>query len=232
MTFFAIIKAFQRLYGKHFTKLTKVFGRDFGHWFYIIQRVLIRVAKKLSRPDSKKVRNCFVKCLHILTIYDWQQPNDWNVASFVLILQQVDPYLSMMLFQILYGVVNHSKFSGFVQRVREYRRFEEESCQEVSDGKYIYCTFRVYDAFVGMVNYWRVYLLPIPVPQSVCSMPFLRDRLPLCGLDNQMAHITPQKRLQMVYISAFFRFAVLRLFSNQGITSKQMEQVLRKCFSG
>lgn len=85
MTFFAIIKAFQHLYGKHFTKLTQVFGREFGHWFYIIQKALIKVAKKLSLPDSKKVRKCFPKCLIMLLRYKWEQ-KDWDVASFVLIL--------------------------------------------------------------------------------------------------------------------------------------------------
>lgn len=235
MTFFAIIKAFQYLYCKHFTKLTQVFGREFGHWFYIIQKVLIKVAKKLSRPDSKKVRKCFAKCLIMLLRYKWEQKN-WDVRSFVLILQQIDPRLSMMLFQILYGVVNHPKFSGFVQRVRKERRCEEESCEEVSDGIYIYRTFRVYDAFVRMVNYWLIHWLPIPVPQPICSIPFLRDRLPLCGVDNQMALITHQKRLQMVCISAHFRFAISKIFSNQGITqpipiSKDMKQVLRKYFS-
>ena len=227
MTFFATIKSFQRLYGKNIRKLTQLFGKEFADWFNIVRRVLLRVAKNISRPYSPKVKKCFTKSVRVLTTFLWEQ-KDWNVSSFVLILQQIDPQLSTNLFQILHGVVNHPEFSDYFESSKEYL-LEGVKIMTNAQGKSanVYCTLRVYDAFVGMVNYWV-----IPVPRPVFSIPFLRDRLPLCVLDYKLAHITPSKKLQTVCISAHFRFIVLKIFSNQGTTpiSKQMEQVFLKCF--
>jgi len=231
MTFFAIIKAFERLYGKNFRELMQLFGVDFGHWFNIVRRVLLRVAKKLSRPDSspgsKNAINCFDKCVSILMTYAWEQ-KDWNVASFVLVLQRVDPRLSAMLFQILHGVVNHLEFSDYFADSRKYICESVQSLQNV-DGKYrnVHRTLRVYDAFVGMVNYWIV-----PVPRPICSIPFLQDRLPLCVLDYKLANITPSKKGQILCISGHFKFIFLKLFSNHGTSpiSQQMKKALLKYF--
>jgi len=229
MSFFTTIKSFQKLYGngKNFRVLTQLFGVDFGHWFNIVRRVLLRVAKKISRPDSNKVRKCFSKCVSILTTYAWEQ-KDWNVSSFVLILQRVDPRLSAILFQILYGVVNHPEFSEYFANSRKYIRESVQSLQNV-DGKYrnVHRTLRVYDAFVGMVGHWFV-----PVPQPLFSMPFLRDRLPLCELNYKFANIAPSKKGQMICISSHLRFLVLKLFSNREMTpiSRQLAQVLQKYF--
>ena len=227
MTFFAIIKAFQCLYGKNIRKLTQLFGKEFADWFSIIRRVLLRVAKKISRPDSKKVRKCFPKCVNILTTYAWEQ-KDWNIASFVLVLQRVDPRLSAILFQILYGVVNHPEFSDYFANSRKYIPESVQSLQNV-DGKYrnVHRTLHVYDAFVGMVGHWFV-----PVPRPFFSVPLLQDRLPLCVLDYKLANITPSKKEQMLCISGHFKLIFLKLFSNHGKTpiSQQMKKVLQNFF--
>ena len=227
MTFFATIKSFQRLYGKNIRKLTQLFGKEFADWFNIVRRVLLRVAKKISRPYSLKVKKCFTKSVRVLTTFLWEQ-KDWNVSSFVLILQQVDPRLSAILFQILYGVVNHPEFSEYFANSRKYIRESVQSLQNV-DGKYrnVHRTLHVYDAFVGMVGHWFV-----PVPQPLFSMPFLRDRLPLCELNYKFANIAPSKKGQIICISSHLRFLVLKLFSNHEVTpvSRQMAQVLQKYF--
>ena len=110
MSSFQDIKEFQRLYGIHITKIQTVFGKSFYHWFYIIRRILLKVAKKLSRPYSRRVQKCFSSCFNRMTVFDSELAVIQiclKPKSFVIPLQQADPRLPILLFQIVSDVVNN-----------------------------------------------------------------------------------------------------------------------------
>jgi hypothetical protein len=153
---FQIIKQFQsELEGRNFVHLRTAFGANFVQWFDTFRRVIF-VAKKLSRPHSAKVRKSYSKCFRLLTEYRWSQ-NDWDSALFQQTLEQFDPELARLFFQIVTGVLNHPRFSGIIQGSRRW--FREEELQGLNPDRNspypqitIFMTLRVIDSLAGMAT--------------------------------------------------------------------------------
>ena len=160
MSIFQDIKKFQRLYGEHFTKIQTVFGSEFCIWFNIVRRVLLKVAKKLSRPYSQRVQKCFTSCFNQMTIFDseYSIKIDLKPESFVIPLQQVDPRLPILLFQIVSDVVNNLDFSRFVNGAR--RHFREGS--RILGDRSFYYSLRVLDAFSKIAQSFPVWVSLVP----------------------------------------------------------------------
>ena len=91
----------------------------------MIRRILLKVAKKLSRPYSQRVRKCLSSCFNQMTVfYDGYSISLFlKPEYFVIPLQQVDPRLPILLFQIVSDVINHPHFSNLCVVVR--KNFQE-----------------------------------------------------------------------------------------------------------
>ncbi len=87
--------------GHNFVNLHNHFGAtNFVKSFDIIRRMLF-VAKKLTyHPYSTRVQKCKSKCFLLLSEFRWEQ-NDWDVALFQQTLEQFNPELSRLFFQIV-----------------------------------------------------------------------------------------------------------------------------------
>jgi len=209
MSSFQNIKEFQRLYGEHFTKIQTIFGRDFYLWFKIIRRILLKVAKKLSRPYSRKVQKCFSSCFNRMTVFD----SEYSIQiclkpeSFVIPLQQADPRLPILLFQIVSDFVNNHHFSSFVDGSKKY--FKEGS--KILGDRSFYYTLRVLDAFSKIAKSFPIWVSLVPVPRPIFSAKFLRSRLKkfkLCVFGHLGKHLSTmplQTRSKLLCISEIFR---------------------------
>ncbi len=233
MSSFQDIKEFQRLYGEHFTKIQTVFGKSFYHWFYIIRRVFLKVAKKLSRPYSRRVRKCFASCFNQMTIFDSEYPTriDLKPESFVIPLQQVDTRLPILLFQIVSDVINNPHFSSFCVGAR--RHFQEGG--KILGDRSFYYSLRVLDAFSKIAQSFPVWVSLIPVPRPIFSGRFLQSRLKqfkLCifgDLGKHLSSMPLQTRGKLLCISGIFRVLFKKFFLN--CPMRQMKWILRENFS-
>ena len=229
MSSFQKIKEFQRLYGKNFTKIQTIFGGDFYLWFKIIRRVLLKVAKKLSRPYSQRVRKCFGWCFNQMTIFDSEYSIniDLNSQSFVIPLQQADPRLPILLFQIVSDVVNNQHFSSVCVGVR--RHFQEGS--NILGDRSFYYTRSVLDAFSNIAQFW---ISLVPVPRPIFSGRFLRTRLKqfkLCvfgDLGKALSSMPLQRRGKLLCISGIFRMLFKKFLLN--LPMRQMKMILAEIF--
>ena len=230
MTSFQDIKVFQRLYGKHFTKIQTVLGRGFYDWFYIIRRVLLKVAKKLSRSYSGRARKCFASCFNQITVFEpeYSIEIDLKPESFVIPLQQVDPRLPILLFQIVNDVVNNPHFSKFCVGAR--RHFKEGG--KILGDRSFYYTLRVLDAFSKIAESFPIWMSLIPVPRPIFSGKFLRSRLNLCVFGDLGRHLSSmplQRRSKLLCISGIFQALLKKVFLN--CPMQRMKLILADNFS-
>ena len=231
MSSFQSIKQFQSLYGKHFTKIQTVLGRGFYDWFYIIRRVLLKVAKKLSRSYSGRARKCFASCFNQITVFE---SSEYSISlclkpeSFVIPLQQVDPRLPILLFQIVNNVVNNPHFSNFCVGAR--RHFKEGG--KILCDRSFYYTLRVLDAFSKIAQSFPVWMSLIPVPRPIFSGRFLQSRLNLCVFGDLGKHLSSmplQRRGKLLCISGIFQALFKKFLLN--LPMQQMKRILRENFS-
>ena len=227
---FRHIKEFQRLYGEHITRIQTVFGRKFYHWFYIIRRILLKVAKKLSRPHSRRVEKCFAWCFNQMTVFDseYSIEIDLKPESFVIPLQQVDTRLPILLFRIVSDLSNNLHFSKFVDSSR--RHFKEGS--KILGDRTFYYTLRVLDEFPKIAQSFPVWMSLIPVPRPIFSAKFLRSRFKLCifgDLGKHLSSMSLQTRGKMLCISGIFRVLFKKFFLN--CPMRRMKPILSENFS-
>jgi hypothetical protein len=230
---FKIIKDFQRLYGENFTKIQTVLGRRFYDWLYMIRRVLLKVAKKLSRPYSQRVQKCFVSFFNQMTVFDSEYliEIDLKPESFVILLQQVDPRLPILLFQIVSDVVNHPHFSSFCVGARRHFKEGGKILGDVS----VYYTLRVLDAFSKIAQSFPIWVSLVPIPRPIFSGKFLRSRLKqfkLCvfgHLGRHLSSISLQTRSKLLCISGIFRVLFKKFLLN--LPMRQIQWILRENFS-
>lgn len=147
----------QRLQGRNFVNLHNHFGAsNFVKAFDIIQRVLF-VAKKLTyHPYSTRVQKCKSKCFRLLSEFRWEQ-NDWDVALFQQTLEQFNPELSRLFFQIVTQIIHHPTFSKYIQESRTY--FKDKRIEVLNPDRRsliltipIFRTLHVIDSFVQMAT--------------------------------------------------------------------------------
>ena len=227
MSSFQDIKQFQRLYGEHITKIQTVLGRAFYDWFYMIRRILLKVAKKLSRPYSGRVRKCFASCFNQMTVFE----SEYSISlclkpeSFVIPLQQIDPRLPILLFQIVNDVVNNPHFSNFCVGARKH--FKEGG--KILCDRSFYYTLRVLDAFSKIAQSFPVWASLIPVPRPIFSAKFLRSRMKLCvfgDLGKHLSSIPLKRRGKLLCISGIFRVLFKKFLLN--LPHWQMKRILRE----
>ena len=227
MSSFQSIKQFQRLYGEHFTKIQTVLGRAFYDWFYMIRRILLKVAKKLSRPYSGRVRKCFASCFNQMTVFE----SEYSISlclkpeSFVIPLQQIDPRLPILLFQIVSDVVNNPHFSSFCVCAR---RHVKEGDRKLGDRSFYY-TLHVLDAFSKIAKSFPIWVSLIPVPRPIFSGKFLRSRMKLCifgDLGKHLSSMPLQTRGKLLCISGIFRVLFKKFLLN--LPNWQMKRILRE----
>ena len=232
MSSFQDIKEFQRLYGEHFTKIQTIFGGDFYLWFKIIQRVLLKVAKKLSRPYSRRVQKCFAWCFNKMTIFDSEYSINicLKPESFVILLQQVDTRLPILLFQIVSDVVNNPHFSKFADGSKKYFR---EGGKILCDRSFYYSLY-VLDAFSKIAQSFPVWVSLIPVHRPIFSAKFLKSRLKqfkLCifgDLGRHLSSIPLKRRGKLLCFSGIFRLLFKKFFLN--LPMRQMKRILAENF--
>lgn len=215
MSSFQDIKKFQRLYGEHFTKIQTIFGRDFYLWFKIIRGILLKVAKKLSRPYSRRVQKCFSSCFNKLTMF--VQESDiqicLNPESFVILLQQANPNLTILLFRIVSDVFNNPHFSSFCVGAR---RHFKEGWRMISVHSF-YFSLHLLDGLSKIAQSFPIWLSLIPVPRSIFSAKFLRSRLKLCVFGDLGRHLSSmplQRRGKLLCISGIFQVLFKKVFLN------------------
>jgi hypothetical protein len=113
------------------------------------------VAKKLTyHPYSTRVQKCKSKCFRLLSEFRWEQ-NDWDVALFQQTLEQFNPELSQLFFQIVTQIIHHPTFSKYIRESRTY--FKEQRVEILNPDRRslnltisIFRTLHVIDSFAKM----------------------------------------------------------------------------------
>ena len=146
----------QRLQGRNFVNLHNHFcATNFVKEFDIIQRVLF-VAKNWPITHILQEYKNKSKCFRLLSEFRWEQ-NDWDVALFQRTLEQFNPELSQLFFQIVTQIIHHPTFSKYIQKSRTY--FKEKRIEVLNPDRRsliltipIFRTLHVIDSFAQMTT--------------------------------------------------------------------------------
>lgn len=150
MSNFQTVKQFQQLFQRiDFEHLRRVLGPSYRGCLIFYKKIVF-VAKKLSRPDSRRTRKSYSKCFRHLT--EFKLPgDDLSAELFQQSLEHFDPEILRLFLQIVAGVMHHRDFLACVQGSR--RTFREEVLVLNPDriSVTIYKSLRVIDSLAGMV---------------------------------------------------------------------------------
>ena len=189
-----------------------------------ILRPIAEIAEKLGIPNLSPNLNLFPGCMYTLMTHEFK-PRDWDISSFVLFLNNVDPQLTKMFLCIINAVINHPDFGPYSVHYRKNCRIHL-GYNAVRMDQLEYFGFEFYDALVEINRYFLKFI-PVHLPS-----PFFQSRLPLCNLDvAQFREPSCAQRQQMLVISGLSGLLVSRLFyfkKNQ--LSSQMKQILLQNF--
>jgi hypothetical protein len=224
-----LLSDFQVRFDDKLPKLTHFLGIYYANWDHFKQLILT-VAEKLGNPitfENLSLRpylNLFPGCMYTLMTHEFK-PRDWDVASFVLVLNNVDPHLTKMFLCIINAVINHPDFGPYAVHYRKNCRIHL-GYKTVRMDHFEYFGFEFYDALVEINGYFLKF---IPVHRS---MPFFQSRLPLCDLDiAQFRESSLRQRQQMIVISGLSGLLVRRLFfKDTRLSSRMFEQILLQNF--
>lgn len=228
-----LLTDFQVRFADKSTELTNFLGVYYADWDYFKQLV-INIAEKLGNPitfENLSLRphlNLFPGCMYTLMTHEFK-PRDWDISSFVLFLNFVDPHLTKMFLCIINEVINHPDFGTYSVHYRKNYCVSELGYSPIHTldwtCKLKYNGFEFYDSLVEINRY---YLKFIPV---YSQMPFFQSRLPLCDLDvAQFLKSSRAQRQKMLVISGLSRLLVRRLFFKDTRLSRQMKTILLRNF--
>jgi len=152
---FQTVKQFQQLFrGIDFEHLRRVLGPSYRGCLIFYKKIVF-VAKKLSCPDSRRLRQSYSKCFRLLTEF-YFPGDDWSAALFQQSLEQFDPEILRLFLQIVAGVMHHPGFLACVEGSRRF--FREGEVQGLNPDRTspiqnvtIYKTLRVINSLAGMV---------------------------------------------------------------------------------
>jgi len=160
--FRSTIREFKSRYsGKNFQKLKNALGENFPQWFELIKRIykiayLLSKGINVSAAPYKKRDKLYARMFSLLSAFKSRQI-DWNICTFVWVLEKVDKNLSLKLMSIMNSIF----FKGFRKYVDDTIRpsFVEREV-DYSEGLKLFHTMRVYTAFLWIVklykkNFWR-----------------------------------------------------------------------------
>jgi len=213
-----LLSDFQVRFGDNLAKIIQLLGAYYAEWAHFKQLIL-SVAEKLG--DA----NTFPGCMDILMKHEFK-PKNWNVESFVLFLNYINPQLSKMFLCIINAVINHPNFGPYSVHIRNNCRIHM-GYTAVRIDHLEYFGFEFYDSLVQINAYFMKF---IPVH---CSMPFFLSRLPLCDLDvAEFRESSLRQRQQMLVISGISRLLIRRFFVfTKYQISNQSKMVLARNFS-
>ena len=217
-----LVSDFQVRFGNKSAELTHFLGCYYANWDHFKQLILT-VAEKLGNPNLSPYLNLFPGCMYTLMTHEFK-PRDWDIASFVLFLNYVDPQLTKMFLCIINAVINHPDFGPYSVNYRKNCRIHL-GYKAVRWDQLEYFGFEFYDALVE-INAYFVKFIPVHLP-----IQFFQSRLPLCDLDvAQFRESSLAKRQQMLVISGLSGLLVRRLFFKDTQLSSQMKQILLRNF--
>jgi hypothetical protein len=210
----------KKLFGEeNEASLKRLFGPNFELWLDMFNR-LYTVVQRLNQSSND--------CLMLLTKF-LSIPPEWSVHSLALIVEQVDPTITRMILEMIEKI---SANEGLKTSIRYVRKYQYEQPPPPPGAIQNFVSYKLYDSLPKMIMYWRRLHA---VPRPILSIPAIAQRFPFC-CSFQVARTdvctSLPIRQMMLCISAHYKFAVSKLFSNRGKPriSRQMEQVLREYF--
>ena len=217
-----LLTDFQVRFGDKLPELTIFLGSDYANWDHFKQ-IILNVAEKLGNPNLSPHLNLFPGCMYTLMTHEFK-PRDWDVSSFVLFLNYVDPQLTKMFLCIIHGITNHPDFGPYSVHYRKNCRIHL-GYKAVRWDHLEYFGFEFYDALVEINRYFLKFI-PVHLPS-----PFFQSRLPLCDLDvAQFLKSSFAQRQKMLIISGLSRLLVSRLFFKNTRLSRQMKTIILRNF--
>jgi len=210
MSILKLISEFQERFCNNLDECSQLLDIDYAIWDHFKQLIL-NVAEKLGNPitfenlNLSPYLNLFPGCMYTLMTHEFK-PRDWDVASFVLFLNYVDPQLTKMFLCIIHGITSHPDFGPYSVNYRKNCRIHL-GYKAVSWDHLEYFGFEFYDALVEINRYFLKFI-PVHLPS-----PFFQSRLPLCDLDiAEFRESSFAQRQKMLVISGISRLLVSKLF--------------------
>ena len=222
MSILKLISEFQERFCNNLDECSQLLDIDYAIWDHFKQLILT-VAEKLGNLDLSPHLNLFPGCMYTLMTHEFK-PRDWDVSSFVLFLNYVDPQLTKMFLCIIHGITNHPDFGPYSVHYRKNCRIHL-GYKAVRWDHLEYFGFEFYDALVEINRYFLKFI-PVHLPS-----PFFQSRLPLCDLDvAQFRESSFAQRQKMLIISGLSRLLVSRLFFKNTRLSRQMKTIILRNF--
>jgi hypothetical protein len=229
MSILKLISEFQERFCNNLDECSQLLDVDYAIWSHFKQLILT-VAEKLGNPstfenlDMSPNLNLFPGCMYTLMTHEFK-PRNWDVASFVLFLNYLDPQLTKMFLCIIHGITSHPVFGPYSVNYRKNCRMKLGYTRIYSD-VIEYTGFEFYDALVEINRYFMKFI-PFYRP-----MAFFQSRLPLCVLDvAEFRKSSSHQRQKMLMLSGLSRLLVRKLcYFKDTQLSSQMKTIMLRNF--
>lgn len=218
----------KKLFGEETEALLKILlGPNFEPWLDMFNRLYTVVQLLPQLSDSNLGSNALSDSLMILTSF-LSMPPKWSVHSFALIVEQVEPKITRMIFEMIEQILAHPSLRSCIKYAKKYQYDQPPPIPGATQN---FVSYTLYDSLSEMLKHWeRLHA----VPPMILSIPALTQRFPVCSFTvaHADARATLQIRQKLLCISGLFQLIVSQLFSIRGKSriSQQMAQVLREYF--
>jgi hypothetical protein len=207
--------------------LKRFLGPNFGPWLDMFHR-LYAVAELLSQSSNGDLEvNDLSSCMMLLSTFSLMPPK-WSVHSLALIVEQVDPNITRMIFEMIEQISANALLKRSIKYAKKYQYDHPPPPPGATQN---FVSYAPYDSLSEMLKHWERLHAVSPI---ILSIPAFARRFSVCSFGVARADVraTLQIRQRMLCISGHYNFAVSQLFSNRGKPriSRQMEQILREYF--
>ncbi len=221
----------RKLFGKkNEDSLKELFGQHFESWLDMFNR-LYTVDQILAQCSDDGSFTNLSDCAMLLTNFR-SMPPTWSAHSFALIVEQVDPKITRMIFEMINRILANTRLtSSLVAGRKHFIKYECDPPPPFPGAIQNIVSYRMFESMSKILSHWQQLN---PVPMQILSSPMLTARLPFCSF--QVACVgtsTPLPMRQMTLCrSGHFSRLFSQILSNDSDTpsSKQRVACLQKVF--
>ena len=212
-----------------FFLLMRFLGPNFGPWLDMFNR-LFKVVQLLPQLSDRNLgSNALSDCMTLLISFS-SMPPKWSVHSFVLIVEQVDPKIARMIFEMIEKILTHPSLTSYLRFMRNLQHKHDQP-PPLDGAIQKFESYTLYDSLPKMIIYWRRLHA---VPPLIFSNPAFARKFPVCSFQVARTDVraTLKIRQMMLCISSHYQLIISHIFSirRKPRISRKMEQMLREYF--
>ena len=221
----------RKLFGKkNEDSLKELFGPYFELWRDIFYR--LHTVDQILAQSSDNLSFIDLSSCGILLTNFMSMPPKLSAQSFALIVEQVDPRITRMIFEMINRILANTRLtSALVAGRKHFIKYECDPPPPIPGAILYIVSYNLFESMSKILSHWQQLK---PVSMHILASPILATRLPFCSFQVACVDaITPLPMRQMMLCRSGHFFRVFsHILSNNSDTpsSKQRIACLQKVF--